>query len=140
MSRHSCLFSGSARIPAPWAWAPFLLLLNGCAMVHTHKSSGEEIIMTEEEFSKYVEHVFRYHNQVMSELMENSIDRAEQASAEERRLSTAEKNMVKACESLNEVVSETLSGENVGLQLKLDLVDAAPACEKASREVEELMP
>jgi len=96
--------------------------------------------MTEEEFSKYVEHVFRYHNQVMSELMENSIDRAEQASAEERRLSTAEKNMVKACESLNEVVSETLSGENVGLQLKLDLVDAAPACEKASREVEELMP
>ncbi len=96
--------------------------------------------MTEEEFSHYVEHVFRYHNQVMSELMENSVERADQTTSEEVRLSTAEKKMVKACESLNEVVSESLSGENVGLQLKLDLVDAVPACEKASQEVEELMP
>ena len=140
MSHRSCLLTESTRIAVPWAWALFLLSLSACAMVHTHKSTGEEVVMTEEEFSQYVEHVFRYHNQVMSELMETSVDRVDLTSADEIRLSTAEKKMVKACESLNEVVSETLSGENVGLQLKLDLVDAVPACEKASQEVEELMP
>jgi len=96
--------------------------------------------MTEEEFSQYVEHVFRYHNQVMSELMETSDARGEQEPHDDYRLSTAEKKMVKACEPLNEVVSETLSGENVGIQLKLDLIDAVPACERASRDVEELIP
>ena len=112
----------------------------GCSGIHTHKASGEEIVMTQEEFSQYVEHVFRYHNQVMSELMEASADRPELETNEASELNTAEKKMLSACEPLNEVVSESLSGETVGINLKLDLVDAVPACENASKQVEDLIP
>jgi hypothetical protein len=115
-------------------------LIAGCSGIHTHKASGEEIVMTQEEFSQYVEHVFRYHNQVMSELMEASADRPELESNEASELNTAEKKMLSACEPLNEVVSESLSGETVGINLKLDLADAVPACENASKQVEDLIP
>ena len=115
------------------------LLLGGCATITTHGPSGEEIVMTQEEFGQYVEHVFRYHNQVMSELMEAAEDTAERP-AHQQALKRAEQTMIHACEPLNEVVSETLSGESVGLGLKASLIDAAPACESASRAVEELIP
>ena len=124
--------------------APFLaalmVQLTACSGIHTHKASGEEIVMTQEEFSQYVEHVFRYHNQVMAELMEAAVDRPELESNEASELNAAEKKMLSACEPLNEVVSESLSGETVGINLKLDLVDAAPDCENASKKVEDLIP
>lgn len=115
-------------------------VLTGCATITTHKRTGEEMVMTREEFEHYVEHVFRYHNQVMSELIESAEERTELSAAEARQFSAAEMRMNTACEPLNEVVSETLSGENVGLQLKLELVDAVPACEEASKVVDDLMP
>jgi hypothetical protein len=95
--------------------------------------------MTQEEFAKYVEHVFRYHNQVMAELIENASDRTERSSGSYKDLTFAEKHMVTVCEPLNEVVTETLSGQNIGLQLKMKLVEAAPACESATQAVEKLI-
>ena len=95
--------------------------------------------MTQEEFSKYVEHVFRYHNQIMAELIENAPDQTERNSRNYRDLTSAEKNMVTVCEPLNEVVTETLSGKNIGLQLKMKLVEAVPACESATQVVDKLI-
>ncbi len=115
-------------------------VLPGCSTITTHDSAGEAVTMSQEEFAQYVEHVFRYHNQVMSELIESAEDRAGQNAAETRRLDAAEKSMVDACEPLNEIVSESLSGEEVGLTLKMDLADTVPACEAASKAVEELIP
>jgi L-lactate utilization protein LutC len=135
-------------IPAPTASAlrrfllvglPVLLLL-GCVSVKTRKPNGEEVVMSKDQFAQYVEHVFRYHNQVMTELMESSEERLQQSPATASALKNAERSMISACEPLNEVVSETLSGENVGLKLKMQLSDAVPACEAASQAVEKLIP
>jgi hypothetical protein len=95
--------------------------------------------MTHEEFAKYVEHVFRYHNQVMAELIESAAERDEHSSKTFQELTRAEKQMVTLCEPLNEVVTETLSGENIGLNLKMKLVEAAPACESATQHVDKLL-
>ena len=123
-----------------WLLALLTPVLAGCTTITTHKTTGEAIVMTPEAFEKYVEHVFRYHNQVMSELIAAGDERPDQPRDEDRRLSAAEKKMITACQPLNEVVSESLSGENVGLQMRLDLVETVPACEEASKAVEELMP
>ncbi len=120
--------------------ASVIAALSGCSTVTTHKPSGEEIVMTHEDFARYTEQVFRHHNQVMTELIESSLERAEQDPGEAHKLSRAETRMVDVCEPLNEMVSETLSGENVGLKLKMKLADAVPACEEASQAVEELIP
>ena len=95
--------------------------------------------MTQEEFSKYVEHVFRYHNQIMAELIETATERTEPTSRTYKDLTFAEKNMVTVCEPLNEVVTETLSGQNIGIHLKMKLVEAAPACESATQAVDKLI-
>ena len=116
------------------------VLVAGCNTVTTHKPSGEEMVMTQEEFGQYVEHVFRYHNQVMSDLIESNDALTEQTPRERVDLKTAERSMVAACQPLNEVVSESLSGEKVGLTLQLDLIDAVPACEAASKRVEGMIP
>ncbi|MFZ4653457.1 MAG: hypothetical protein D4R76_03610 [Methylococcus sp.] len=117
-----------------------LLVLNACNTVTTRKSTGEEVVMSQEEFSKYVEDVFRHHNQVMAELMAASTDRIDQPAAESKELEQAEKDMVRACEPLNEVVTETLSGETLSLKLKMTLSEAVPTCDKATNRVEDLVP
>ena len=114
------------------------ILFLGCTSVKTRKPNGEEVVMSKDQFAQYVEHVFRYHNQVMTELMESSEEHHEQSQV--TALKNAERSMISACEPLNEVVSETLSGENVGLKLKMQLSDAVPACEAASQAVEKLIP
>lgn len=96
--------------------------------------------MSQEEFEKYVEQVFRYHNQVMNDLIETAPDRVAQSPDESKKLDAAESRMVMTCRILNEIVTESMSGENPGLKLKLDLIDSVPACEAASRTVDDLMP
>lgn len=140
MNRIFCMTSRRMTVLAHGLWLTALAIVSGCTTITTHKPSGEEIVMSQEEFAQYVEHVFRHHNQVMAELIETSLERADQDPADAHKLTTAEHNMVNACEPLNEMVSETLSGENVGLKLQMKLVDAVPACEEASQAVEELMP
>ena len=115
------------------------LLLAACSTVTTRKSSGEEVTMTQEEFAKYVEHIFRYHNQVMAELIESASDQPEQSDRLFKELTRAEKQMVTVCEPLNEVVTESLAGESIGLTLKMKLAEAAPACESATQIVDKLL-
>lgn len=116
------------------------LVLAGCMTITTHTAGGKKMVMTQEEFADYVEHVFRYHNQVMNSLIESAEERGEQDTAEARELSAAEAKMIEICEPLNEVASEALSGKSVGLQTEMELPEAVPACEEASHVVEELIP
>jgi len=67
-----------------------LAYLAACTTVTTRKSTGEEVTMTQEEFAKYVEHVFRYHNQVMAELIESASDQTEHSSRTLKALTFAE--------------------------------------------------
>jgi len=140
MIRRPCMMPAWTRWPVTGLIPAAALLLSGCTSVTTHKPTGEEVTMSQEEFARYAEHVFRHHNQVMTELIESSLERAEQDPGEAKKLSKAESAMINVCEPLNEMVSETMSGESAGLKLKLKLADTVPACEKASQEVEELMP
>jgi hypothetical protein len=121
------------------AFCGLALALAGCTIT-THKPGGKKMVMSQEEFADYVEHVFRYHNQVMNSLIESADERGEQDSAEARELSAAEAKMIEICQPLNEVVSESLSGKSVGLQTEMELADTVPACEEASQVVEELIP
>lgn len=115
--------------------------LGACATITTHSAGGKELVMSQEEFAKYVERVFRYHNQIMNELIEVEADDALEPSEERSgKLSAAEAKMVEVCEPLNEVVSESLSGESVGLQTQIELIDTVPACEAATRIVDDLIP
>jgi hypothetical protein len=116
------------------------LSLAGCQTITTHTANGEKLVMTQEEFAKYVEHVFRYHNQVMNELIEAAEDRSEQDPEEAKELSAAEAKMIEICHPLNETVAEALSGQSVGLKTEMELPDAVPACEEASHIVDELIP
>jgi len=106
----------------------------------TRNSGGKQIVMSQAEFAEYVEQVFRYHNQVMSDLIDVAEDRGQQNFDEEQALSVAEARMIEVCQPLNEVVSEALSGRSVGLTTEMQLADTVPACEEASHAVEDLLP
>lgn len=116
------------------------LSLLGCISITTHSADGKTLVMSQDEFAKYVEHVFRYHNQVMNDLIEAAEDRGEQDSDEAKALTAAEAKMVAICQPLNEVVAESLSGKSVGLKVEMELAEAVPKCEAASHVVDDLMP
>lgn len=115
------------------------LLAAGCASIRTHRPSGEEVLMSEEEFSSYFEEAFRYHNQVMNELIEFTSEMKEHPAENLKKLADAEKEMITACEPLNEAVTETLEGHGLSLSLKLVLAEAVPACRGASATVERFL-
>jgi hypothetical protein len=114
--------------------------LSGCAAITAHTADGKALVMSQDDFGKYVEHVFRYHNQVMNDLIEAAEDRGNQDGEEAVELSRAESAMIQICQPLNEAVSQSLAGENVGLKAGLDLIDSVPACEKATHLVDDLIP
>lgn len=97
--------------------------------------------MTESEFATYVEHVFRHHNRVYSELInELEMIEEEQRSAPSADLLTAETSMLNACLPVNETVSAISEGRSPGLRTKMQLTNAVPECERATRRVEKLIP
>lgn len=104
------------------------------------KRSGETVLMSEDEFGKYVENVFRYHNQVMNNLIQIVGDGTDPETEQSKALSAAEAKMIEICRPLNDVVAEALSGKSVGLETEMSLVDTVPACEEASHVVDEMIP
>lgn len=116
-----------------------MVILAGCLSVHKH-SGGQDFVMTQEEFGKYVEQVFRYHNQVMSDLINAADKRVELDQADASELDSAEAKMIETCGPLNDVVSESLTGQSVGLVTQMGLSKTVPECEEASHIVEDLIP
>jgi hypothetical protein len=104
------------------------------------RDSAQNLVMNQEEFGKYVEQVFRYHNQVMNELIEAAESRNELEPEDAKQLSAAEANMIELCHPLNDVVAGHLTGESIGLATEIGLANTVPACEEASHLVEDLIP
>lgn len=113
------------------------LPLMACSLITVHTPAGDTRTMSQHEFAEYVEQVFRYHNQVVNELIELSATDDKGESAE---LAKEEARMLQACASLNEVVSESMAGLDSNFRAKMQLVDAVPECEEATRKVEDLLP
>jgi hypothetical protein len=130
-----CISASALRILA----AALGFILAACSSIKTHTPDGQTWVMSEAEFSAYVEHVFRYHNQVVNSLIEASYAPEDSDRSGRTDLARAETRMLEACAPLNEVVSDSLSGRNSGLRAKLRLIDTAPACEGATRSVEALL-
>ena len=118
-----------------------LLLLAACTTVRTKTPEGEAVTMTEAEFAAYVEHVFRHHNRVYNELI-NDLTMIEdnEGAIPDTELVNAEAKMLNACLSVNEIVSAMSEGRNPGMKSKMQLVHAVPDCEIATRKVEKLIP
>ena len=97
------------------------------------------MLMNEAQFAAYVEHVFRHHNSVVNDLLfaGNSLETVDEHS--QSALLRAEAKMDHACHPLNEAVSAQVSGQSPDFWTKLQLADAVPECELATRKVEKLL-
>ncbi|MDD5036656.1 MAG: hypothetical protein PHE55_18105 [Methylococcaceae bacterium] len=104
--------------------------------IRTKTPTGKSVLMNEAEFAAYVEHVFRHHNGVVNDLLfaSNKLDSSNNAA-----LLRAEAKMDHACHPLNEVVSSSTGGQSPSFWSELQLADAVPECEAATRRLEKLM-
>ena len=123
--------AGGARLAVMGVGTVFLA---GCLGIAVRSPNDQHLFMSREEFAQYAERVFRYHNQVMNELIETTGQRREGS-----QLSTAEAKMIESCQPLNEAVSESLSGKSADFKTELKLADTVSACEEASRIVDNLI-
>jgi len=112
----------------------FTLISSGCVMPFSggYGAKGQ----SQEEFSQYVEGVFRLQNSMTSEVMllqEN--DDAKNHDA----LLVAEQHMQEACAPLNEYVSRDIDGLNIGLFLRRRVEKSAIDCEQTAQKVKSLL-
>lgn len=116
-----------------------IALLSACSTIRTQTPQGATIDMSEADFASYLEHVFRHHNRVVDSLMFTMANTESTQTGNRIRLPQAEANMAHACLPLNELVSESSAGNTPGFWSRMRLADAVPACEAATRKVEELI-
>jgi hypothetical protein len=110
------------------------LMLSGCVMPFSggYGAKGQ----TQEEFTRYVEGVFRLQNSMTSEVMllqENDDAKNHDALLE------AEQHMQEACAPLNEYVSRDIDGLNIGLFLRRRVEKSAIDCEQTAQKVKLLL-
>lgn len=119
------------------AAAGLCLVVVGCTSVHTRTRELGDVQMSQAQFAAQFEHVFRYHNRVMNELIMElpSLSLTEE---DTDTLSEAEEHMNEACDSLNEVVSLEAVSQHADFWTKRGLPEAVPACEEATHVVEEV--
>jgi len=113
-----------------------VLLCAGCSSIHTKTPEGEPILMNEADFAAYFEHVFRHHNTVVNDSLYVSPGIEHDANDPVLR---AEMKMDHACHLLNEVASTAATGETPDFWTKMELLDAVPECESATRYLEKLL-
>ena len=116
-----------------------VIALGACSGVNTRTADGQPIRMTRDEFAEYVETTFRYHNRIVNELILASSLGDEDVVVDASLLS-AEEDMAAICQPLNEMVSATIEGRELSFWSKLQLVNQVPACEAATRRVENVIP
>lgn len=110
------------------------LMMSGCAtpFFGGYGAKGQ----TQEEFTRYVEGVFKLQNSMTSEIMAlPEIDDAKNHDA----LSAAEQQMQEACGPLNEYVSRDIDGLDIGLFLRRRVEKSAIDCELAAQKVKSLL-
>lgn len=111
-----------------------MVTLSGCALPF-FGGYGEQG-MSREEFTQYVEGVFRLQNSITSEVMillEGDDTKKHEA------LLQAEQQMQEACGPLNEYASRDVDGLSIGLFLRRRVEKSAIDCERAAQEVKSLL-
>ena len=105
------------------------LMLSGCAtsFLGGYGANG----LTKEEFTRYVEGVFRLQNSLTSEIM--ALPETDDALLE------AEQHMREACAPLNEYASRESEDLNIGLFLRRRVEKSANNCEQAALKVKSLL-
>lgn len=116
-----------------------MLCLSACSSVQVRYPDGTTALQTREEFAAYVEYVFRYHNRVVNDLIVAASLFDDGVLTENALVVRAEENMAAVCQPLNDTVSASIEGRDIGFFHKLQLPEAVPACEAASRRVEALL-
>ena len=111
-------------------------VLTACSTIRTQDPQGASVDMTEAEFSAYLERVFRHHNKIVDSLMFVS---GHTDSGDSGNLARAEAKMAHACLPLNELVTDAAAGNSPGFWARMQIADAVPACETATRKVEQLL-
>jgi hypothetical protein len=111
-----------------------MLMLSGCAAPFWggYGENGQ----TKQEFSRYVERVFRLQNSMTSELME-FLETDDKSNHDD--LLRAEQGMQEACAPLNEYASRESEGLSTGLFLSRRVEKSANDCEKAALKVKSLL-
>jgi len=102
--------------------------LSGCAVT---SSGGERMALRSDAFSAYVEAVFRYQNDVSTDLA-FAIDDESPDSERYAALDALELELLTACRGLNELARAARNGEPVGGFGALKRARAAPECEHAT--------
>jgi hypothetical protein len=117
-----------------------IVSLVGCTSIQVRYPDGSMEYKTKEEFAAYVEDVFRYHNGVLNDLITATAFMDEAELDADSALVRAEEAMALSCLPLNEAVSAAVEGGELGFFEKMKLPEAVPACERASRRLESLLP
>jgi hypothetical protein len=110
------------------------LVLSGCSMPFFggYGAHGQ----TKEEFTRYVEGVFRLENTMTSEIMAFL---ETEGSKNHDDLLEAEQHMEEACGPLNEYASRESEGLSIGLFLSRRVEISANDCERAALKVKSLL-
>jgi hypothetical protein len=109
----------------------FSLLLIETACVSVTTLDGDRLTAPSSEFRAYVEAVFREQNRVATDLafaLESAADAETQSGIE-----SAERELIAACEPLNEIATERRAGRELSRQRQVDAARSAPQCERATQ-------
>jgi len=111
------------------------ILLSGCSLpfFSGYGANGQ----TREEFTRYVETVFKLQNSMTSKMM--AFTENDEKPANLDALVQAEQRMQKTCEALNEYAERDSDGLSVGLLLQRRVEQTAVDCEKAAKELQVLL-
>ncbi len=111
------------------------ILLSGCSLpfFSGYGANGQ----TREEFTRYVETVFKLQNSMTSKMM--ALTENDEKPANLNALLQAEQRMQKTCEALNEYAERDSDGLSVGLLLQRRVEQTAVDCEKAAKELQVLL-
>jgi hypothetical protein len=114
-----------------------LLAMEACTSIHTRTLEQGETQMSQAQFAKQFERVFRYHNRITNQLiMELPSLSLDEEDAED--LTNAEEQMNEACGTLNEVASLEAVSQHADFWTERELPEAVPECEEATQAVDDL--
>ena len=105
-----------------------------------HTPTGQELVMTPEDFTGYVQQVYLRQNRVMSQLIRATGDFVEDDFDEPAQLTAAARKMIRVCGPFENIVAASLLTEVSGQGPDLQLADSVPACDFAVKDVESVMP
>jgi hypothetical protein len=110
------------------------ILVSGCSLpfFSGYGANGQ----TREEFTRYVEKVFKLQNRMTSKMMALAEDDEKPSNYDS--LVQAEQRMQKMCEALNEYAERDSDGLSTGLLLQSRVEQTAVDCEKAANELQVL--